>query len=171
MSDSSQSVDQEISRAIRQMCERPLGVLDSGFLCKSIGSLNPPHPLCVTPSEPISSVLATFAAEKIGSVLVVDSADRLVGIFTERDCVTRVLQDFTKNADLTVDQFMTKDPVAESPEITVAYALNLMCHGRFRHLPLVDSEKHPIGVISVRDVMDAIVASFMDTLMNVSVEP
>jgi CBS domain-containing protein len=65
---------------------------------------------------------------------------------------------------------MTKDPIAQTPDITVAFALNLMSQGGFRHLPLVDERNIPVGILSVKDMMDFIVGSFVEGLLNFDIE-
>jgi len=68
--------------------------------------------------------------------------------------------------DLPIESVMTKDPVCERPETTVAYALNLMSHGGFRHLPIVDQDMMPIGILSVKDVVDYLVGKMMEGLVD-----
>ena len=63
-----------------------------------------------------------------------------------------------------VEDFMTKDPVRESPEASIAFALNLMSHGGFRHVPIVDQDNIPIGIISVKDVVDHIVKCMLEEI-------
>jgi CBS domain-containing protein len=57
---------------------------------------------------------------------------------------------------------MTKEPMTVTPEVTLAYALNLMSQGGFRHLPVVDDAGRPSGVLSVKDVIDLIVSQFVE---------
>lgn len=52
------------------------------------------------------------------------------------------------------------------PDTSIAYALNLMSHGGFRHLPVVDEQGKAIGVVSVRDVLDRISELLVQDLMN-----
>jgi CBS domain-containing protein len=120
----------------------------------------------VPPDTALAAVVEAFQTRSIGSVLITHANGTLAGIFTERDCVRRALPDFTTNQARPVSEFMTKDPVAQPPDITIAFALNLMSEGGFRHLPLVDSDNHPVGIISVRDMMDFIVGTFIDELLK-----
>jgi CBS domain-containing protein len=69
-----------------------------------------------------------------------------------------------KVADLegvSVDQFMTRNPIRERPEASLAFALNLMSNGGFRHVPIVDQDDMPIGIISVKDVVEHIVRTML----------
>lgn len=158
--------DQKINAAIKYACQNKFGVLDSAFLCQSVGILNLKPPVCVPEDSSLESVIKKLADNKIGSVIVTEKSGRLKGIFTERDCVLKILG---KNIDLSkelVTKYMTADPVSEPPDCTIAYALNLMSNGGFRHLPILDADNIPIGVLSVKDVIDYIVSSFVDDLLN-----
>lgn len=161
----------QMSEAIRIACETNFGVLDSGFLCRSVSTLNPRAPLSISTDTPVASVLRALKDNKIGCVVIVDSRGAISGIFSERDCILKVIGS-DKNLETTpISEFMTKDPVTESPDATLAFALNLMSHGGFRHLPLVDGDNHPIGIISVKDVVDYIVESYVSDLLNFPTEP
>ena len=165
------SSEQQVNQAIRLACDRRLGVLDQNFLCQTVGVLNPPRPVCISPDVSVVDVVEILNSKKIGSVLVTDpSSGKLLGIFTERDCVRRTLPQFSDHAHSPIGNLMTKDPVAQPPDITVAFALNLMSQGGFRHLPLVDDNNIPVGILSVKDMMDFIVGSFVEGLLNFDVE-
>ena len=158
--------DEQLRSTIKNFCQTQLGVLDTNFMCQSVSVLNPNKPITVTSDTTLANVIKRLQECKIGGVLVVDAKGVLKGIFTERDCVQKVLG---KGVDLDttpVEQYMTHDPVAQPPDITTAYALNLMSHGGFRHLPLVDQDHVPIGIISVKDVLDFIVGSFFNDLLG-----
>ncbi len=86
---------------------------------------------------------------KTGSVLVVDDKDRLVGIFTGRDAVRRVLAT-RKSSDTQLKDVMTPDPTTSSADLTTIEALRLMWDGGFRHLPLV-KDNRVIGIVSRGD--------------------
>lgn len=158
-----------IEGAINNACRTNFGVLDTGFLCRSISVLEPRKPLCVPLDSEISFVLSELQRHKIGCVLVVDGEGKLRGIFSERDLIKKVIADYPNNAKLKVSEFMSPDPITQPPDGTIAFALNLMSNGGFRHLPIVDPEGLPIGVISVKDVMDFIVTSFTNDLLNFDV--
>lgn len=160
----------DINMAIRSMNTSQYGVIDSEFLERSVGTLAPALPVCVVVETTIHSVLMELKSYKVGCVLVVDDDGKLIGIFSERDFVLKV---FNCGKDLNsclVGDFMTKEPVSVLPEISIAYALNLMSQGGFRHLPMVDQDNIPVGIISVKDIVDAIGDSFVDDLLNFSLD-
>jgi len=71
------------------------------------------------------------------------------------------LSDYSNVAVLDV---MTKKPIRERPEASLAFAINLMSNGGFRHIPIVDQDDVPIGIISVRDVVDHIVKKMLSAI-------
>jgi CBS domain-containing protein len=85
-----------------------------------------------------------------GSVLVTGDTGRLVGIFTGRDAVCRVLAESRDAASTRLDQVMTRNPITLSPDQTAIDALRLMWDGGFRHVPLVKGGK-VLGVVSRGD--------------------
>lgn len=88
----------------------------------------------------------------VSAILVVERG-RLVGIFTERDAVQRVLAARLDPLATPLSQVMTRDPVTVSPKESFGYALLLMHDNGFRHVPVVDGER-PIGVVSTRHALD-----------------
>ena len=91
-------------------------------------------------------------------VLVME-ADALIGIVTERDLLFKVIGT-DKNLDTTtVREIMTPQPVTLSPSDKLAVALNKMAMGGYRHIPLI-RDGHPIGAISVRDILGYLAEMF-----------
>jgi predicted transcriptional regulator len=76
----------------------------------------------------------------------------------------RVLGKVSDLSEATVKDFMTAKPVTERPDVSLAFALNLMSNGGFRHIPIVDQDKMPIGVLSVKDVIDHIVNKMVQAI-------
>jgi CBS domain-containing protein len=87
----------------------------------------------------------------IGSVMVVEK-DALVGIFTERDALFRVLAGGLDPDRTKVGEVMTADPQTISPDRPLVNALHLMHDGGFRHMPVVENGA-PVGMVSIRDAM------------------
>ncbi len=104
----------------------------------------------VAPSTTIAQAVDLMNANKIGSVLVMDG-ERLVGIFTERDVLRRVVggrldPDSTRVADV-----MTREVVVMRPSATVADAMAVVSERRCRHLPIVE-DGAVLGVLSSGDL-------------------
>lgn len=108
------------------------------------------NPLVLKSSTPVIEACRRMGDRHAGSVAVVDEAGRLVGIFTGRDAVSRVLAEGRDAATTQLAAVMTRDPATLSPEQTALDALRLMWDGGFRHLPMVKDGK-VLGVVSRGD--------------------
>jgi CBS domain-containing protein len=104
----------------------------------------------VAPTATVAAAVDLMNANKVGSVLVMDS-DRLVGVFTERDVLRRVVGGRMDPAKTTVSEVMTRELVVLRPGSTVADAMAVVSEKRVRHLPVVDEGK-VVGVISAGDL-------------------
>lgn len=94
-----------------------------------------------------------MAQKRIGAVPVLDG-DRIVGIFSERDIMTRVVAKNLNPANTTVEHVMTKDLVLGAPEESIELVEQKMKQFNIRHLPIVSGNKL-IGIISLRDLLSA----------------
>lgn len=114
--------------------------------------LNPHAPITVRPDAPIKEALSTMLADNIGAVLVLDQNEKLVGIFSERDLLAKVVGVDNVDTNMLVRDFMTSAPESVLTTDTLAFALHKMDSGSYRHLPVLDQGK-VVGVISVRDML------------------
>ena len=117
-----------------------------------IATLNPKAPISVEPLSSLANAIRQMRSHNIGCVLVTGKNGQLEGIFTERDVLTRVACQVEDLSKVPVADFMTADPYALRADAPIAHAMHLMSANGFRHLPLVDKEFRPEGVISFRDV-------------------
>ncbi len=157
--------EEKLLREIRESCATGGEALSFSVLCQSIGSIDLGDPLVLPELATVSESVAALQGSKAGGVMLVDGKGKVTGIFTERDCVLKVLGREVSMSE-PVALFMTRDPVRERPETTIAFALNLMSNGGFRHLPIVDDEDIPIGMLSVKDAVDFLVLKMMGTLLG-----
>ena len=110
-------------------------------------------PVLVPSDCPVRDVLDLMNLQRIGSVLVVDPTDRLLGIFTERDLLRRVATAETIQwRDLPVSQWMTTNPHTIEPELGWEQAIEAMQRLKVRHLPVLE-EGRVIGLVSTRILM------------------
>jgi CBS domain-containing protein len=156
----------ELAQKISSVCSTAVGGLEKDMLCQSISTLMRHDPITVKDTAPLKDVVALLQQHKMGCVGIVDSADVLIGIFSERDFILKVVSNWPAAQDEPVSTYMTRQPVTESPTCTVAYALNLMSLGGFRHLPIVDGDGSPLAMISVKDILDSLVEKMMHALME-----
>lgn len=99
-------------------------------------------------------VVETMYKEKIGSVLIVDENGRIAGIITERDIVYVASRGLFKKDDIKAESVMSKNVVTVSEESSIYEAIDKMRAHNIRHLPVIDSQGKPVGVISLRDLID-----------------
>jgi len=113
------------------------------------------HTLITTTREVTVRAASRLMAEKrIGALLVVDGK-RIAGIFTERDALNKVLATGLDPDTTTLAQVMVANPQTISADKPLAYALQMMADGGFRHVPVVDAEGLPVGMVSARDALGA----------------
>ncbi len=108
----------------------------------------------VAPTATIAEVAELLATHGIGAVLVIDRADQLLGIVSERDIMRSLAANGARTLEMTAGQLMTRALQIAHPETTVAEAMRMMTAGRFRHLPVLDGDRL-VGLISIGDVVKA----------------
>lgn len=108
--------------------------------------------LTATPQVSVSKAAKKMASKKVGAILVVED-DELLGIFTERDALFRVIALGREPATTTIGEVMTPRPVTITTEKSFGHAMLLMHENGFRHLPVVENGK-AIGILSARDALD-----------------
>lgn len=132
--------------------------MDARTLSLPISTLNYRQPATVQVGTPVSAVIDIMQGGGFGCVLVVDAEERLVGIVTERDLLVQVSGQQLAPAAVNVEEVMTADPESLRASDPIAFALNLMHLGHFRHVPLcIWDDQHyqyPVGMISTRDILD-----------------
>ena len=149
--------------------ERP--VIEQAILHDTIDSLQLGQAISVPRDATLQRAIETLQREHIGCVLVVDADGRLNGIFTERDLLTRVAGRHLDWARERVGDYMTPDPEALWPGDRIAWALNLMSIGGYRHVPLTDEAGRPVGVVSIKDIVALIVDLFPAQVLNLPPDP
>jgi len=114
-------------------------------------------PIVVKEKTPLREAAKLMCENRIGSVLVVGETGELRGILTERDvtCAIGRAED-PSIIDSPVWEHMTPDPIAVSPETPVTEVIDKLREAGVRHLPVIDRDGKPLGVISVRDVLAVI---------------
>jgi CBS domain-containing protein len=117
-----------------------------------VGLLAPRKAITLPPDAPVAQAMQTMLAADIGALLIVDGGGRLVGIFSERDLLTKVAGDVDDYAARPVRDFMSPDPETVRATDSLAFALHKMDVGGYRHLPVL-KDGHPLGMVSVRDML------------------
>ncbi len=127
------------------------------------------EPASVSPATRLTEAIALMREAGIGCVLITQKR-KLVGIFTERDVLQRVLGPGMKLSKR-VGDVMTRDPVALERTASISEAIVAMNRGGYRHIPVVDRSGRPVGILSVKDVTDFIVEHYPVEIYNLPPDP
>ena len=144
---------------------------DAGVLLEPLRALPIRRALVLRPSDSVTEAVRLMQREHRGCVVVTQDgtdASPLLGIFTERDVLLRIVDRGKNPATLPLASVMTADPEVLSVSGTIAHALNKMSVGGFRHVPVVDDEHHPVFVVSVRDIVEFLVEAFPREVLTLS---
>ena len=138
----------------------PTTDLEESILHDRIDTLLSGEPLCVQSHNPVSGVLEHMVEQSVGCVVVLDGDD-MVGIFTEHDALMRLNTDASQLSDRPISEFMTPNPESLEAHDKIAFALQRMDAGRYRHIPVL-SDGRLCGLLSVRDVLRYITENAID---------
>lgn len=111
------------------------------------------RPLVTTGGDmTVRAACRLMTENNIGALLIL--ADRrIVGIFTERDVLNKILSAGLDPDQTTLDQVMVHNPQTIREDKPLPYALYMMAEGGFRHVPVVDASGAPVGMVSARDAL------------------
>lgn len=144
-------------------------VFDASLLNQPIHVLPTRKPVLLSPHHTVTDAMRAMQREHCGCVLVTEDGTgrtALRGIFTERDVLLKIVDRGRNPAVLPLAEVMTADPEALSVECSLAWVLNRMSTGGFRHVPVVDADHSPVSVVSVRDVVAFLVDHFPSEVLN-----
>jgi len=141
-----------------EVLKRPLAVVPPG------------EAVLIESPAPVLEAVQLMSERHTGCVLVV-RAGKLKGIFTDRDVVARVVAAGIDPAKTAVRRVMTPTPETLRPTDSIAFALNLMSLGGYRHIPLVDKSGAPVGIVSVKDIVGYLVGFFPKSVINLPPAP
>lgn len=123
------------------------------------------RPILTGPTHLTVSDAARLMAEaKVGSIMVTEGGN-LIGIFTERDALVRVLAAGLDPQTTPIARVMTSRVMTATPEMPLGHALHLMFEGGFRHVPIVDNGR-PVGMVSARDALGPELVEFEGELLQ-----
>lgn len=104
------------------------------------------------PDDSIQEIATRLAQRKIGAVVIVGDAGKVVGIISERDIIRLLAENGAKALSLRASDGMTREVISCSKSNTLDEIMEMMTTGRFRHLPVVE-EGGLIGIVSIGDVV------------------
>ena len=153
--------------------DRNTGVFDATALREPLSVLPTHPPICFKGSDAVSEAMRAMQREHRGCVLVTEDGtarSQLTGIFTERDILMNIIDRGRNPASLPLVDVMLKDPECLGADASVAWVLNKMSVGGFRHVPVIDDEGRPVNLVSVRDVVEYLVQAFPSEILNLPPE-
>ncbi len=135
---------------------------------EGVGSAYPDQPLAATADDSVGDVLQLLRAQRTGAALICDGP-KLVGILTERDALKLMAAgtDFSRPAR----DVMSDNPATLPANATVGEAIRVMSRGGYRHLPVVDDDGRPAGVVAVHGIVRYLVDHFPETVYNLPPDP
>ena len=108
--------------------------------------------ITIEPTATVPEIARNLAEHRIGAVLVMDKADQVLGIVSERDIVRSVATNGARTLEMTAGQLMTRAVHLAHPDMTVEEAMRNMTIGRIRHLPVMH-DNAIAGMVSIGDVV------------------
>jgi CBS domain-containing protein len=127
-------------------------------------------PIACARNATIRQAIEAMHLQRTGCVLVVEQ-ERLLGIFTERDVLTKVSGQDVNIDRVQVGEYMTPDPACLGLDDELVYALNQMSVGGYRHIPLLDDEGRPVGIVAMQHIVDYLVSLFPREVLNLPPAP
>jgi len=115
--------------------------------------------LTAAPQTTIAQAAKLMTKKNVGAIMVVDG-ERLIGIFTERDALTRVIAQGRDTETPQLVEVMTREPKTVDPDKSFGYALLMMHENGFRHVPVIEQDKL-IGIVSSRNALDPDMEEFV----------
>jgi len=124
---------------------------------------NQDSPALINPQDSVFDALQILADRDVGALIVMDQG-KLVGIFSERDYTRKIALAGKSSKDTQVQDIMTPKVLTVNAQTRTRECMALMSQKKIRHLPVVDGDK-VLGMISIRDLMDEIIAE-QETTIN-----
>lgn len=144
--------------------------LESVLFSETLKDAMADPPIVLEESASLADAIGAMRERRRGCVLLVRGG-KLAGIFTERDVLMKIAGSKVDLAATPVADYMTRDPETLPADSSVAYALNKMAVEGYRHIPLVDEHGAPIGVISMRDLIEYITGFYTKDVLNLPPRP
>ncbi len=160
----------EEEQTITERVSEPRKRLDESLLNEPVSLLPHVPPVIVTSSTTVTDAIHLMRENKIGCVLV-RQENSVIGIFTERDLLNRVIGPRLDIDQTEIGSVMTADPETLAIDAPIAFALNLMGEGAFRRLPLVDDSGQPVGMLSVKHIVQYLAEFFSEEVLTLPPRP
>jgi CBS domain-containing protein len=161
--------DDELERAQEEELPGPPN-LEAVLFTETLSSAATRPPLILEADTTLAQVLRQMRENRYGCALLVRQG-KLAGVFTERDVLLKIAGQTIDLERTPVSAYMTASPVTLPGDARVAFALNKMVIEGFRHIPLVDSEGRPTGVVSMREIIEYLSDFFRKDVLTLPPDP
>jgi CBS domain-containing protein len=122
--------------------------------------------LSVTPKTTVFEAIRLMASNKSGAVLVMDT-DRIVGIFSERDYMNKIILEGRTSKETRVEDVMTPKVAFIAPDVSLEEGLAVMTEKKCRHLPVLDNKKL-VGLVSMEDLVKQVIIDQKIAIKNLT---
>lgn len=142
---------------------------DASLLREPLTLLPSRPPLTLAADATVKDAMQAMKRRHRGCVLITEDGtvrSPLIGIFTERDVLLKIIDSGRNPATVKMNEVMTPEPESLPIDAKLAWALNMMSVGGFRHLPVTDERGWPAFILSVRDIVEFLVESFPAEILN-----
>ena len=123
------------------------------------------HVHTVARDATVYEAIAMMDARRVGALLVMEG-DRLLGILSERDYTRKVILRGRASRETRVDEIMTEDVITVNADTTLGECLQLATDRGIRHLPVTDGADRVVGLVSIGDLVRAVVAQQAETIIS-----
>jgi CBS domain-containing protein len=130
------------------------GLKTSGGSLTTVGDVMTRQVITMSPHHSFSDAIALMAKHSFRHFLVLDKANRLVGVVSDRDILRRLART-TNFQDTSVSQFMSRELITVTPETKLSHAAGKMLSKRINCLPVIDDTKNLCGIITSTDLLQA----------------
>ena len=127
--------------------------LERALVEEEIGTIRHEPYTTISPDTPVQEAVNKLAGLHIACLLV-EEKSRLVGVFSDRDVLSKIAFEYEDIKDRPVRDFMTTEPIYVNETDSAVSALSVMALCGYRHVPVVDLNDNLVGIISPQRVTD-----------------
>ena len=131
------------------------GLITGGESLTTVGDIMTRQVITMSPHHSFSDAITLMAKHSFRHFLVLDKANRLVGVVSDRDILRRLART-TNFHDTSVSQFMSRNLITVTPDTKLSHAVGKMLSKRINCLPVIDDTKNLCGIITSTDLLQAL---------------
>ena len=117
----------------------------------------------ISKDQNVRQALILMSEKNIGAIIIVDSNDFPIGIFSERDYARKIILKGKSSKDTLLDEVMTKELITVTRDYKIDQCMEIMTEKKIRHLPILEDKKI-VGIISIGDVLKIMIKEQKDLI-------